>query len=165
MTSMGAPKEVAVGIDLGTTFSCITYFDPAAGMVRVFSGASGSRVMPSIVYVQPDGSLVAGFEALTLGLTAPHRLLYDAKRLIGSTFNAEEVAASRWWFDVEEGPGGAPLMKCGPARGPIGDSRAAGAGAPVAAPDAGLSRKYRPEEVSACVLGALKRTAEAALGE
>ncbi len=72
-----------VGIDLGTTFSLIAYLDPETGRPRCISGPYGSALCPSVVSVDPDGSIVVGEPARRRLLTQPERTIYSVKRLMG----------------------------------------------------------------------------------
>jgi len=72
-----------VGIDLGTTFSLIAAFDPAEGRPRCVPGPYGSTLCPSVVSVDPDGSILVGEPARRRLLTQPERTIYSVKRLMG----------------------------------------------------------------------------------
>ncbi|HEY4579861.1 MAG TPA: molecular chaperone DnaK [Candidatus Acidoferrales bacterium] len=72
-----------VGIDLGTTFSLIAAFDPAKGRPRCVPGPYGSTLCPSVVSVDPDGSILVGEPARRRLLTQPERTIYSVKRLMG----------------------------------------------------------------------------------
>jgi Fe-S protein assembly chaperone HscA len=72
-----------VGIDLGTTFSLIAAFDPAAGRPRCVPGPYGSTLCPSVVSVDPDGNILVGEPARRRLLTQPERTIYSVKRLMG----------------------------------------------------------------------------------
>ncbi|MGH9703304.1 MAG: molecular chaperone DnaK [Candidatus Acidiferrales bacterium] len=72
-----------VGIDLGTTFSLIAYLDAESGKPRCISGPYGSALCPSVVSVDPDGTIVVGEPARKRLLTKPERTIYSVKRLMG----------------------------------------------------------------------------------
>jgi molecular chaperone DnaK len=72
-----------VGIDLGTTFSLIATLDPATGRPRCVPGPYGSTLCPSVVSVDPDGSVLVGEPARRRLLTQPDRSIYSVKRLMG----------------------------------------------------------------------------------
>src|SRR6202795_2497978 len=72
-----------VGIDLGTTFSLIAVFDPAERRARCIPGPYGSTLCPSVVSIDPDGTIIVGEPARRRLLTQPERTIYSVKRLMG----------------------------------------------------------------------------------
>src|SRR6266403_900639 len=72
-----------VGIDLGTTNSLVAYVDPQIGEPKCIPGPSGSTLCPSVVSLDPDGSIVVGEPARRRLLTQPERTVYSVKRLMG----------------------------------------------------------------------------------
>jgi len=72
-----------VGIDLGTTFSLIAYFDKETGHPKCIAGPYGETLCPSVVSVDPDGTIVVGAAAQRRLLTQPDRTIYSVKRLMG----------------------------------------------------------------------------------
>lgn len=72
-----------VGIDLGTTNSLVAYIDPQTGQPKCILGPSGSTLCPSIVSLDPDGSVIVGEPARRRLLTQPERTIYSVKRLMG----------------------------------------------------------------------------------
>ncbi len=72
-----------VGIDLGTTFSLIAYFDKETGRPKCIPGPYGETLCPSVVSVDPDGTIVVGAAARRRLLTQPDRTIYSVKRLMG----------------------------------------------------------------------------------
>src|ERR1700752_3869839 len=72
-----------VGIDLGTTNSLVAYIDSQTGQPKCISGPSGSTLCPSIVSLDPDGSIIVGEPARRRLLTQPERTIYSVKRLMG----------------------------------------------------------------------------------
>src|SRR6266446_4796939 len=72
-----------VGIDLGTTNSLVAYMDPQTGLPNCIAGPSGSTLCPSVVSLDPDGSIVVGEAARRRLLTQPERSIYSVKRLMG----------------------------------------------------------------------------------
>ncbi|MCU1241928.1 MAG: Heat shock protein 70 [Candidatus Acidoferrum typicum] len=72
-----------VGIDLGTTNSLVAYVDPQTGEPKCISGPNGSSLCPSVVSLDPDGSIVVGEPARRRLLTQPERTVYSVKRLMG----------------------------------------------------------------------------------
>jgi molecular chaperone DnaK len=72
-----------VGIDLGTTNSLVAYLDPETGRPKCIPGPAGSTLCPSIVSLDPDGSIIVGEPARRRLLTQPERSIYSVKRLMG----------------------------------------------------------------------------------
>ena len=72
-----------VGIDLGTTNSLVAYAEPQTGKPTCILGPNGSTLCPSIVSVDPDGSIIVGEPARRRLLTQPERTIYSVKRLMG----------------------------------------------------------------------------------
>ncbi len=72
-----------VGIDLGTTYSLVAFFDKATGRPHCIRGPYGETLCPSVVSVDPDGSIVVGEPARRRLLTQPERTVYSVKRLMG----------------------------------------------------------------------------------
>ena len=84
------PKPKIVGIDLGTTYSCIGAYEAVTGNVYIFENKHGKRTMPSIVSFTEKGVKV-GQDALSLAETNPKLTVYDAKRFIGRNFTDKEL--------------------------------------------------------------------------
>jgi Fe-S protein assembly chaperone HscA len=72
-----------VGIDLGTTNSLVAYVDPKTGEPKCIPGPNGSTLCPSVVSLDPDGSIIVGEPARRRLLTQPDRTVYSIKRLMG----------------------------------------------------------------------------------
>src|SRR5579871_2491688 len=72
-----------VGIDLGTTNSLVAYTDPATNAPKCIVGPNGSTLCPSVVSLDPDGSVIVGEPARRRLLTQPERTIYSVKRLMG----------------------------------------------------------------------------------
>src|SRR5450631_727804 len=72
-----------VGIDLGTTNSLVAYTDPQTGAPKCIPGPSGSTLCPSVVSLDPDGSVIVGEPARRRLLTQSERTIYSVKRLMG----------------------------------------------------------------------------------
>jgi Fe-S protein assembly chaperone HscA len=72
-----------VGIDLGTTNSLVAYVDPQTGQPKCIPGPYGDTLCPSIVSLDPDGSIIVGESARRRLLTQPERTIYSVKRLMG----------------------------------------------------------------------------------
>lgn len=83
-----APKmlETVIGIDLGTTFSCVAVWDEAAGRPVVLTNSSGAKTMPSYVSFT-DQARVVGQPAKSQAASNPANTVYDVKRIIGRSWN------------------------------------------------------------------------------
>jgi L1 cell adhesion molecule like protein len=137
--------EPIIGIDLGTTFSCVACYNPSTSKVEVIESPSG-RTMPSWVSFTPEGKLV-GMAAKSQVASNPRNTVYDVKRIIGRSFSDPVVAeeAKAFPFEVVEGSAhGEPQI--------VVDWR-------------GEKKELRPEEISAMVLAELKLAAERHLGQ
>jgi heat shock 70kDa protein 1/2/6/8 len=132
-----------VGIDLGTTFSCVGVLRD--GRVEIIANAEGDRTTPSVVAFVGEERLIGRAAALQASAN-PKNTVFDAKRLIGQTFSDPQVQRDirHFPFDVVKGDGDIPLIQV--------EYR-------------GATRRFRPEEISAMVLEKMKQTAEAFLGE
>jgi len=129
-----------IGIDLGTTNSCVAVLD--GDSVRVIENAEGDRTTPSIIGYTADGETLVGQPAKRQSVTNPENTLYAIKRLIGRRFEDEEVQR-----DIE-------IMPFGIVKADNGDAW-------VTARD----KNVAPPQVSAEVLMKMKKTAEDYLGE
>ncbi len=129
-----------IGIDLGTTNSCVAIIE--GGQPRVIENSEGARTTPSIVAYMEDGEILAGAPAKRQAVTNPKNTLYAVKRLIGRKFDEKEVQK-----DIH-------LMPYGIVKADNGDAW-------VQVRD----RKLAPPQVSAEVLRKMKKTAEDYLGE
>ena len=78
-----------IGIDLGTTNSCVSIMD--GDKPRVIENAEGARTTPSIVAFTDDGEVLVGQPAKRQAVTNPKNTLYAIKRLIGRRFDEKEV--------------------------------------------------------------------------
>ena len=78
-----------IGIDLGTTNSCVAIME--AGVPKVIENSEGARTTPSIVAYQDDGEIVVGASAKRQAVTNPKNTLFAVKRLIGRRFEEKEV--------------------------------------------------------------------------
>ena len=132
-----------IGIDLGTTNSCVAVMEgSAASDVRVIENAEGARTTPSMVAFSDSGERLVGQSAKRQAVTNPSNTLYAVKRLIGRRYDDALV---------EKDKGMVPYTI---ARGDNGDAWVESRG-----------EKYSPSQVSAFILGKMKETAEAYLGE
>jgi len=129
-----------VGIDLGTTNSCVAVME--GGDAKVIENVEGSRTTPSIVAFTDDGEVLVGQAAKRQGVTNPENTLFAIKRLIGRRYDD-------------------PMTKKDKAMVPYQIVKADNGDAWVEA----RSEKYSPSQVSAYVLKKMKETAEAYLGE
>ncbi|MBM3116642.1 molecular chaperone DnaK [Jeongeupia naejangsanensis] len=129
-----------IGIDLGTTNSCVAVFEN--GQPKVIENAEGTRTTPSIIAYQEDGEILVGAPAKRQAVTNPKNTLYAVKRLIGRKFTDKEVQK-----DID-------LMPFGIVKADNGDAW-------VSVRD----KKMAPPQISAEVLRKMKKTAEDYLGE
>lgn len=84
--STGPVLETVIGIDLGTTFSCVAVWDEAEGRPVVLTNASGAKTMPSYVSFT-DQARVVGQPAKSQAASNPANTVYDVKRIIGRSWN------------------------------------------------------------------------------
>jgi molecular chaperone DnaK len=129
-----------IGIDLGTTNSCVAIMEGKD--VRVIENSEGARTTPSIVAFTDGGERLVGQSAKRQAVTNPTNTVYAVKRLIGRRFDDPMVAK-----DVA-------LVPYKIMRGDNGDAWVEVRG-----------EKYAPSQISAFVLGKMKETAESYLGE
>ena len=129
-----------IGIDLGTTNSCVAVMD--GGSARVIENTEGARTTPSVVAFQDSGQRLVGVIAKRQATVNP-RFTYSAiKRLIGRNFEDPMVKKDKDLvaYEIVKGPNGDAWIK-------------------------GRDKDYSPQEISAFILGKMKETAEAYLGE
>lgn len=102
------PKPRIVGIDLGTTYSCVAVYHAVTGDVEVIPADKGHKTIPSMVAFTPDGERV-GYAALSHIEEMPASTIFDAKRFIGKTFSEKELALEmeRYQFQAVLKNGGA----------------------------------------------------------
>jgi len=129
-----------IGIDLGTTNSCVAILE--GGQPKVIENSEGARTTPSIVAYMEDGEILVGAPAKRQAVTNPKNTLYAVKRLIGRRFEEKEVQK-----DIN-------LMPYKITKAPNGDAWVEVRGKSIA-----------PPQVSAEVLRKMKKTAEDYLGE
>ena len=129
-----------IGIDLGTTNSCVAIMEGKD--VRVIENSEGARTTPSMVAFADNGERLVGQSAKRQAVTNPSNTLYAIKRLIGRRFDDPIVAKDKG------------LVPYNIVRGDNGDAWVEAKG-----------EKYSPSQVSAFILGKMKETAEAYLGE
>src|SRR5438132_751576 len=78
-----------IGIDLGTTNSCVAVMEN--GQPKVIENSEGTRTTPSVVAYQEDGEILVGASAKRQAVTNPRNTLFAVKRLIGRRFNEDIV--------------------------------------------------------------------------
>src|SRR6186713_103384 len=129
-----------IGIDLGTTNSCVSIME--GNTTRVIENSEGARTTPSIVAYQEDGEVLVGASAKRQAVTNPKNTIYAVKRLIGRKFEEKEVQK-----DID-------LMPYTISKADNGDAWVEVRG-----------KKMAPQQVSADILRKMKKTAEDYLGE
>ena len=129
-----------IGIDLGTTNSCVAVMD--GGEAKVIENAEGDRTTPSIIAYASDGEILVGQPAKRQAVTNPNNTLFAIKRLIGRQFNDDVVQK-----DIKMVPYKIVKADNGDAWVEINDE------------------KMSPPQISAQTLKKMKKTAEDFLGE
>ncbi|WP_293907599.1 Hsp70 family protein, partial [Phenylobacterium sp.] len=129
-----------IGIDLGTTNSCVAIMDGKAP--KVIENAEGARTTPSVVGFMEDGERIVGQPARRQAVTNPSNTFFAIKRLIGRQFNDPMVAKDKGMVPYE-------IVK-----GPNGDAWVRAHG-----------QDYSPQQISAFTLIKMKEAAEQHLGE
>ncbi|MFA6306330.1 MAG: molecular chaperone DnaK [Patescibacteria group bacterium] len=128
-----------LGIDLGTTNSAMAIIE--GGQPKILENAEGNRTTPSIVAISKNGERLVGLTAKRQAVTNPENTVYAVKRLIGRSFESDEVQR-----DIKISP--YKIVKAnGGVKIKMGD------------------KEFTPQEVSAMILAKLKADAEAKLGE
>lgn len=130
-----------IGIDLGTTNSCVAIME-AGGEAKIITNAEGGRTTPSIVAITESGERIVGQAAKRQAITNPENTVFGVKRLIGRKFKSKEVQT-----DIPNLP-----YKIEAASN--GDTRINLRG-----------KQYSPAEISSFILANIKKTAEEYLGE
>ena len=129
-----------IGIDLGTTNSCVAVMEGKD--VRVIENSEGARTTPSMVAFSDSGERLVGQSAKRQAVTNPTNTLYAVKRLIGRRYEDPTVAKDKG------------MVPYNIVRGDSGDAWVEAKG-----------QKYSPSQVSSYILTKMKETAEAYLGE
>lgn len=129
-----------LGIDLGTTNSAMAVIE--AGEPRIIENSEGNRTTPSIVAISKTKERLVGQIAKRQAVTNPTNTIYGIKRFMGHSYEEEAVQSDKEIvpYEVTKGDDGGVLVQMG-------------------------DKTYRPEELSAMILGKLKADAEAKLGE
>src|SRR5918999_1556643 len=129
----------SIGIDLGTTNSCVAVLE--GGDPVVITSSEGERTTPSVVaFDKKSGERLVGQLARRQAVTNPDRTIYSIKRFMGRRFGDVKEEASRVGYEVKSGSGGDVRVEVG-------------------------GKEYSPPEISAMILQKLKRDAEEYLGE
>ena len=126
-----------IGIDLGTTNSCVSVFEGNEPVV--IANSEGKRTTPSVIGFVKDGERKVGDPAKRQAITNPKNTVYSIKRFMGETYAQSQKEAERVPFSVVN-EGGYPRVDID-------------------------GRKYTPQEISAMVLQKMKKTAEDYLGQ
>ena len=84
-----AKSQYVIGVDLGTTNSCVAVME--GGQAKVLENSEGMRTTPSIVAFSKDGERYVGSNAKRQAITNPENTFYATKRLIGRKFNDPDV--------------------------------------------------------------------------
>ena len=127
-----------IGIDLGTTNSCVAVFEGNEPVV--IANSEGKRTTPSIVAFVEGGERKVGDPAKRQAITNPKRTIYSIKRFMGETYDQVQKEIGRMPYDVVKGDNNTPRV--------VVDER-----------------NYTPQEISAMILQKMKKTAEDYLGE
>jgi len=131
-----------LGIDLGTTNSCMSVMEGAEPVV--VPNAEGGRTTPSVVAFTKSGERLVGQAAKRQAVTNPRNTIFSAKRLIGRKFTEVREEAKNMPFKVVEGKNGDAYIEV-----QVGDK----------------TEQFAPQQIAAFVLGKMKADAEAYLGE
>lgn len=126
-----------IGIDLGTTNSCVAVMEGSEPVV--IANSEGKRTTPSIVAFMDNGERKVGDPAKRQSITNPKNTVYSIKRFMGNTYAEDAKEIDRVPYEVVRGDKGLPRIK-------VGD------------------REYTPQEISATILQKMKKTAEDYLG-
>jgi len=129
-----------IGIDLGTTNSCVAVMDGKTP--KVIENAEGVRTTPSVVAIMDDSERLVGQPAKRQAVTNPSNTFFAIKRLIGRTYTDPMVQKDKGMvpYDISKGPNGDAWVKA-------------------------HGKDYSPQQISAFILQKMKESAEAYLGE
>ena len=129
-----------IGIDLGTTNSCVAIME--GGKPKVIENSEGARTTPSIVAYTEEGEILTGAPAKRQAVTNAKNTLFAVKRLIGRRFEEKEVQKDIGLmpFKIVKADNGDAWVECD-------------------------GKKYSPSQISGFILQKMKETAEAYLGE
>merc|ERR1712005_38396 len=137
------PLGTVIGIDLGTTYSCVGVFK--SGRVEIIANDQGNRITPSYVAWTDEGERLIGDAAKNQATINPENTVFDVKRLIGRKFKDKTVKADKKLFPFElVDKDGKPYVRVDVS---------------------GEKKTFAPEEVSAMILGKMRSIAEGFLGK
>jgi molecular chaperone DnaK len=139
---MSKSNDIVIGIDLGTTNSCVAVWQ--AGEATVITNSEGARTTPSVVAFTKTGERLVGQAAKRQAVTNPKNTIFSAKRLIGRKFSEVQEEIKNLPYKVVEGPNGDAWIEV---------------------TENGEAKKYSPQQIGAFVLGKIKADAEAYLGQ
>ena len=131
-----------IGIDLGTTNSCMSVME--GGESVVIPNSEGARTTPSVVAFAKGGERLVGQAAKRQAVTNPSNTIFSAKRFIGRKFDEVQEEAASLPYKIVSGKNGDAYIEC---------------------EVSGKKEQFAPEQISAMILGKLKSDAEAYLGE
>ena len=120
-----------IGIDLGTTNSCVAVMEGSEAVV--IPNSEGHRTTPSVVAFVDNGERKVGDPAKRQAVTNPHGTVYSIKRFMGETYDQVTNEINRVPYKVERGDNNTPRVR-------VGD------------------RSYTPQEISAIILQKMKKT-------
>ena len=127
-----------IGIDLGTTNSCVAVME--GGSPTVITNSEGGRTTPSVVAFTKDGETLIGQPAKRQAVTNPENTVFSAKRFIGRMYDEVGTEISEIPYKLKNGKNGEVIISA-------------------------MDKEYAPPQISAMVLQKLKQTAEEYLGE
>ena len=127
-----------IGIDLGTTNSCVAVFEGNEPVV--IANSEGKRTTPSVVAFTKDGERKIGDPAKRQAITNPTKTIYSIKRFMGETYDQVQTEIARVPYSVVRGDNNTPRVDID-------------------------GRLYTPQEISAMILQKMKKTAEDYLGQ
>ena len=127
-----------IGIDLGTTNSCVAVLEN--GVAKVIENSEGARTTPSIIAFSSDDEVLVGQSAKRQAVTNPKNTVFSIKRFMGENFDQVTVETKRVPYHVVKGDNNTPRVDIN-------------------------GKLYTPQEISAMVLQKMKKTAEDYLGQ
>ncbi len=127
-----------IGIDLGTTNSCVSVFEGNEPVV--IANSEGKRTTPSVVAFVNDGERKVGDSAKRQAITNPKNTIFSIKRFMGETYDQVQKEIARMPYTVERGGNNTPRVNI-------------------------KGQQYTPQEISAMILQKMKKTAEDYLGQ
>merc|ERR1711968_411301 len=137
------PLGTVIGIDLGTTYSCVGVFK--SGRVEIIANDQGNRITPSYVAWTDEGERLIGDAAKNQATINPENTVFDVKRLIGRKFSDKSVQADKKLFPYQIiSKDDKPFIEI-----ELGDQK----------------RVFSPEEISAMILQKMREIAESFLGK